>query len=145
MDEKVVRDRVFGRSLAKEVVNLATEQFPGASQEMQISFWSTVNIWAKEALEALGVKEEQKKPQIVPLTGAEAKKFEKRKVPFGKYIGLTVDQVMQEAPDYLTWLADNESDGDVFKRELIRYLKTPSIKVELDNSDEGEWDSDIPF
>ena len=45
-------------------------------------------------------------------------------MPFGKYEGMTLDEIYAEDPDYLEWIKDTFEDGKV-KIRVTKYLRTP--------------------
>ena len=68
------------------------------------------------------------------MTGASMtfKEAAAQKMPFGKYIGKTIDEVAEtdSGLQYLDWLNGQNTYGR-FKVALIRYLAEPAIVVEL--------------
>src|SRR5208283_5392694 len=111
-DDKI-RDRKFGRELAADCLGLAREQFPNASKEMQVAFWEAAARSADSALTALGVSKPKTDNSPVPMTRPECFRFEKTKIPFGKFSGKTVGDIMEEQGGYLDWLC-RETEADRF-------------------------------
>jgi uncharacterized protein (DUF3820 family) len=80
--------------------------------EQPARFWEVLAELVASKLPAPAVD-----PANEPMEYAEAAKFERDEMPYGKYQGERIGEV---PPDYLTWF----SDGDEFKRRLNRYVRS---------------------
>jgi len=65
-------------------------------------------------------------PTLEPMTNDQCSKFERKEMPFGKYHG---KRIINVPLDYLIWLSEDE-----FQRDLKRYLSSPRIVSEQEES-----------
>lgn len=68
------------------------------------------------------------------MTSPEFKVAQKIRMPFGKYVGFTLDSIAEsdEGLKYLDWLNGQTWLAQPFKTHVVAYLSDPTIKKELD-------------
>ena len=132
MNEQRIKDRIEGRKHADAVLDLACEELDSISPDFRIAYWERMHEAVIAHLTALGIDLEPPRPKLVPMDDAEAKRFEKTAMPFGKHAGLLVDQVAYEDLHYLDWLV-RATEEDHFKENLRRWLARKEVQDELEN------------
>ncbi|HEV3340922.1 MAG TPA: DUF3820 family protein [Pirellulales bacterium] len=119
LDTKV-EARNAGRLEADEcievVMDVAEGLFKAHGAQACEAFWKKVReaLWPRNLAEEAAVAD--------AMTDAEAREFGASTMPFGKHTGERVDAVPLE---YLLWL-----DGDEWRRDLARYLRSRRIQTE---------------
>ena len=112
---------VVGRQTARAAIDVAyLERLLPESQE---AFWEYLRDEALKHVPAPEVKH----PGIAPMNELQAEAFERRELPYGKYKGMLVGDLMTSAADvnYLDWLA---GEFDEFRQDLNRYLLSDRAK-----------------
>ena len=109
-----LEERCAAQRAADAVVELMLEQVAGDPQY----YWEVI----KKAIPATPAT---KGKLASVMTDDEVSQFEKRIVPYGKYLGY---QVAYTPIEWLDWLA---GDGDAFKDEVRRYLRNPTVAAKV--------------
>lgn len=117
-----IEDNIAGRKLAEEWISLAREMESNVPEEQRRPFWRHVFRAASHAVPEEAAPRNDR-PQ--PMTADEARRFERRSMPFGQHRGKQVGDVPLE---YLIWL---DESSRVFQQELHRYLAAEHVQREI--------------
>ena len=127
--ENSIRSRVKGRQLAVEMFCLVQDDANVLGPIGKLGFLESVVEIAKAAIAALNPPEG---PVIdgdtdKAMNDAQAKKFGGQEINFGVHAGKRIDEV---PIGYLLMLVDENE----FKKKLRRYLASPRIKAEMEQT-----------
>ena len=111
---------IAGRKLAEEWLQLAGEMAADLSEEERIPFWTAIAKAAGQQVQAPAPPP----PAWTPMADDEARRFERRSMPFGQHRGKQVGEVPLE---YLIWLDEGQRQ---FGAELKRYLGNERVQRE---------------
>ena len=113
INDERVNQRVAGRKLAGEALRMFLSI--NDTQEGQVA---GLEFFVAECQKLLPPQKVERKPQpVVPLTNRECIIFEEELMPYGKYMNLTIGDIMDTDPDYLHWLGSTK-----FISQLNSYL-----------------------
>lgn len=122
IDTTAVTAKVIARKAAKEVCQLANGESLKFHGDANVTFWKT---FTDHGLFLLPTGHHPvtivERGPLAAMTDAEAKKFERDGMPFGKWAGNPVGKVPLE---YLVWL----DEQDDFHRQLNRYLRNEQVQ-----------------
>lgn len=119
MTSEQITMNVRARQLAEELIALA--ECECISGKFNVSrFWEQIAEQAASKINKVVVD------YINVMSDVEASKFEEVEMPYGKYAHSTVQDIIENEPEYLVWLAENE-----FNKGLVAYMKSPYRKKQM--------------
>lgn len=124
VDEKRVRSRTAGRSLAQQILAYARSEITALAIDYQNE--DVEEAFFEELRKAAAEKLPKEKPVVAVMGEKEAVKFLSQSIPFGRHAGKSVQEVINTELSYLTWLAD-----EPFMKDLQRCMRRPEIQVRI--------------
>jgi len=119
---------IAARKSAETVFELAVEQSRELPEASVVAYWCRLLLLVEQVLPSGMRVEPTSNPS--PMSEDEAKAFEKRSMPWGKYNGTKIADVPM---DYLLYIDDQK---DEFRDRLHRYLASDRVQREQEVSDE---------
>lgn len=107
-------ERIAARKAAEQIISLAVSKSTGKSGVFGTRLWT---ILQEETVKQVGLPK-RTVIGVEPLNDAQAARFREAVMPFGKHVGLTIEEIEQRDPNYLGWIADDTA----FTKELRCYL-----------------------
>ena len=119
MTPEQIKQNIKTRQDVNEVLGLAEEACNNGLNPNK--FWT---LLAEAAAEKIG--KVVCDPDVKEMSNEEAQVFELVRMPYGKYEGLNILQILNTDPEYLVWIKENE-----FAVRLGRYLRSQHYKSRL--------------
>ena len=116
-----IEERVAARKMVTELVQMGEEVCQKWGDQAKEHFWS---LMRDRGIMEVGLPPEAIE-EITPMTDKRTEAFLKQKLPYGKYQGKTVKEVLREDARYLHWLSENPND---FQALLKQYLARDKYK-----------------
>ena len=117
MTTEQIRMNILAREIAEQMIQLAEAEGAGCNAQ---------RMWELIATHAVSKLSESVVIASNNMSDEEAVRFEDFKIPCGKYQYATVRTVLDNDPEYLVWLAENE-----FNKGLVAYMKSPYRKKQV--------------
>ena len=114
-----IKANLEARLCAEELINLGESECI-AGKLNRIRFWQIIADCAAEAINKHVVD------NVTEMNEVQALAFEKTEMPYGKYQGQSIKQIVHLDKEYLPWIAENE-----FASNLKRYLRSKQYKQRL--------------
>lgn len=119
-------ERVRARQFAAEIIELAAGYAADLlGDDAAAVFWAAIRDEAMRKAPSFEAPTAKAPVQVAPMSDEQASAFDQQELPYGKYKGEFIGDIMSEDSKYMHWLATN---SDEFRIELNRYLASGFVE-----------------
>ena len=115
MTSEQIKANIVARKFAETLIQMGEEE----PLESKNKFWFQLAEMSAAKINMMVIHSSE-------MNEADALRFEKFEMPYGKYVGETIEWIYENDPDYLAWLVEND-----FNDQLRKYLKSNRFRRHL--------------